>query len=593
MSKVKAVFNKIKDFVVKYKFIIPMLFVIIVAVMSIKQNIAKKEKNEHTVTYNEFCKQVEGGDVEEVYLTGGNTFAFKYERKDEIYYSTHPGTATFKEYLLTHDVATPDTVNKEETKQYILAYIPFILLLVVYVAIMLVVYGGGNSFKADDGKPKDDVTFKDIAGLDELKSDLMNIISIMQNKDDYKDTDVKIPRGILLEGEPGNGKTMIARAFANECDMKFIPISASSVGGILAGKGAMDIKAAFKKAKKMSPCIIFFDEIDSLAGRRYDNGGSVGRDDNKTLNALLAEMDGFSQNDDILVLAATNRADTMDPAVLRPGRFDRKFVVPGPDLKARKELLKLNLEGKPVSDDVKTDDLARSFSGLSCASIATIVNEAAIIMIKDKALAITTAMIEDAYTQMVTKGSIKKDKTRTEKEHLAIARHEAGHALVAKIAAGETVERVSILETTSSIGGFTVSNSEEESKLLSINDLENRILVLYAGRAAEYVCNGCDESAVTVGCSNDVTEATKVLITLDKYTASNGLVDYSFIPSNDNVINSKANVEKRSEELWKRVCDIMSNHKNVLDALIDSLLEKEVLYTNDIEEIFERFNLHS
>lgn len=582
MNKIKEVFKKLS----KNPVVLCAVIVICMTTSSFISAQLKKIDDDKTVSYNKFREYVSNGKVEEVTLDGDRVIFNLKDKKDTEYYTDNPGTPYFKEYLLKNDVK----VKKKDgiTFDFFVSFFVLLMELSFLLIMGRVFFGQMSSDKSYAICEVPDINFSNVVGMNELKDDLLNIVNIMKNNDKYSDISVRLPRGILLEGDPGNGKTLLAKALAGECGMNFIPLSASNVGGIFAGLGAKNVKDIFKKARDNAPCIIFIDEIDSISSKRsYGNSGAL-RDDAKTVTAILNEMDGFStDNTPVLVLAATNHPESIDPAVLRPGRFDRKFVVPYPELQDRIDLINMELNNKKIDESICIENLAQSFSGLTFSAISTILNEASLIMIKDNKTVLTNDMIELAYTQTITKGSVKKNKTRSDEERKIVAWHEAGHALATKLLTNEAVSKVSILETTSNVGGFTVSNTIDDKKLFSLSDLYTKVMILYAGRAAEYLLMH-DESKVSIGCSNDIMEATKILVTYVKYSTKSGLVDYSQFPGDNNIIGDKEEIESTSRHAWDKIVNLLGSNIDSLQDIADYLMKYEVLYANDLEKILNK-----
>ena len=395
---------------------------------------------------------------------------------------------------------------------------PFILLIVfwIYLARRMTNQGGGGSggvfnvgkAKAQlfdkDGAVK--VTFNDVAGLSEAKQEVEEIVEFLKNPNRYTDLGGKIPKGALLVGPPGTGKTLLAKAVAGEANVPFFSLSGSDFVEMFVGVGASRVRDLFRQAKEKAPCIVFIDEIDTV-GKKRDGGGFSGNDEREqTLNQLLAEMDGFDGKKGVVILAATNRPDSLDPALLRPGRFDRRVPVELPDLKGREEILKVHAKNIRVGDNVDYNAIARMASGASGAELANMINEAALRAVRDGRKFVTQADLEESV-EVVIAGYQKKNKIMTDKEKLIVSYHEVGHALVAALQSHSApVTKITIIPRTSGALGYTMQVDEDEHNLMSREELENKIATLTGGRVAEDLVF----HSITTGASNDIEQATKV-----------------------------------------------------------------------------------
>ena len=350
------------------------------------------------------------------------------------------------------------------------------------------------------------VTFKDVAGQEEAKESLKEVVDFLENPQRYEEIGAKLPRGALLVGPPGTGKTLLAKAVAGEAGVPFFSISGSEFVEMFVGRGAAKVRDLFKQAKEKAPCIVFIDEIDTV-GKKRDGGGFSGNDEREqTLNQLLAEMDGFDGKKGVVILAATNRPDSLDPALLRPGRFDRRVPVELPDLKGREEILKVHAKNIRVGDNVDYNAIARMASGASGAELANMINEAALRAVRDGRKFVTQADLEESV-EVVIAGYQKKNKIMTDKEKLIVSYHEVGHALVAALQSHSApVTKITIIPRTSGALGYTMQVDEDEHNLMSREELENKIATLTGGRVAEDLVF----HSITTGASNDIEQATKV-----------------------------------------------------------------------------------
>ena len=398
---------------------------------------------------------------------------------------------------------------------WILPMVIFILLGQVLSRWMIKKMGGPNSMMFDAAKSdakvyvKSDTgtTFDDIEGVDEAEENLQEIVDYLHNPQKYTEIGATMPKGLLLVGPPGTGKTMLAKAVAGEADVPFFSMSGSEFVEMFVGRGAAKVRDLFKQAKEKAPCIVFIDEIDAIGGKR-SNGGDMGGHDEReqTLNQLLTEMDGFEGNSGVIILAATNRPETLDPALTRPGRFDRRVPVELPDLKGREAILKVHSKKVKLSDDVDFNRIARMASGASGAELANIINEAALRAVRSGRKVATQADLEESI-EVVIAGYQKKNAILTDKEKMIVAYHEIGHAMVAaKQTNSAPVQKITIIPRTSGALGYTMQVDEGNHYLMSKEEIENKIATYTGGRVAEEIAIG----SITTGASNDIEQATKL-----------------------------------------------------------------------------------
>ena len=365
-------------------------------------------------------------------------------------------------------------------------------------------FGKSNAHMSTDKDKK--VLFRDVAGLKEEKEDLVEVVDFLKAPEKYTQVGARIPKGVLLVGPPGTGKTLLAKAVAGEAGVPFFSISGSDFVEMFVGVGASRVRDLFEEGKKHAPCIIFIDEIDAVARRRGTGMGGGHDEREQTLNQLLVEMDGFGVNEGIIVMAATNRVDILDPAILRPGRFDRRVVVGPPDVMGREEILKVHAKNIRVGDNVDYNAIARMASGASGAELANMINEAALRAVRDRRKFVTQADLEESV-EVVIAGYQKKNKIMTDKEKLIVSYHEVGHALVAALQSHSApVTKITIIPRTSGALGYTMQVDEDEHNLMSREELENKIATLTGGRVAEDLVF----HSITTGASNDIEQATKV-----------------------------------------------------------------------------------
>ncbi|HEY9062174.1 MAG TPA: ATP-dependent zinc metalloprotease FtsH [Pseudobacteroides sp.] len=466
--------------------------------------------------------------------------------------------------------------------------------------------GGGNrvmSFGKSRAKmsvdEKKKVTFEDVAGADEEKEELKEIVEFLKQPRKFVELGARIPKGVLLVGPPGTGKTLLAKAVSGEAGVPFFSISGSDFVEMFVGVGASRVRDLFEQAKKSSPCIVFIDEIDAV-GRHRGAGLGGGHDEREqTLNQLLVEMDGFGLNEGVIILAATNRPDILDPALLRPGRFDRRVVVGYPDIKGREQILKVHARGKPLGEDVKLDDIAKNTSGFTGADLENLLNEAALLAARKDKKVITYEEIKEA-TFKVVMGPEKKSRVMSEKEKKLTAYHEAGHAIAIKLVSStDRVDRISIIPS-GMAGGYVFGRPEEDLSYRTKSQLLESIVVSLGGRAAEEIILG----EISTGASSDLKHANGVARDIIiKYGMSESLSNLIFRNENDEVFIGRdfAQSKNYSEETasiidrevksiidnaYERTLSILKENINRLHVVAKTLMEKEKLEGPEFEEIF-------
>ena len=473
------------------------------------------------VDYGKFLQMVDNNEISEVQIQS-NEIIFSDKSSPANYYKT----GVMNDYKLVDrlyeagitEFGTPIIEQMSPLMEFLLTWV---IPIVVMVALgqwlmkrmtskMMGGMGNAMSFGKSNAKvyvqSETGIKFADVAGEDEAKEILQEIVDFLHNPKKYEEIGAKMPKGALLVGPPGTGKTLLAKAVAGEANVPFFSISGSEVVEMFVGMGAAKVRDLFQQANEKAPCIVFIDEIDTV-GKKRDGGGFSGNDEREqTLNQLLAEMDGFDGKKGVVILAATNRPDSLDPALLRPGRFDRRVPVELPDLKGREEILKVHAKNIRVGDNVDYNAIARMASGASGAELANMINEAALRAVRDGRKFVTQADLEESV-EVVIAGYQKKNKIMTDKEKLIVSYHEVGHALVAALQSHSApVTKITIIPRTSGALGYTMQVDEDEHNLMSREELENKIATLTGGRVAEDLVF----HSITTGASNDIEQATKV-----------------------------------------------------------------------------------
>ena len=573
-----------------------------------------KQQADTAYSYTQFVEAVEAGDVLSAKIsqnkevpTGKVVFTLENgEQKNTNLSDVNKA----EEYLIAHDVDI-QFGDVEEENLLITIGLPFLLSLVVVFVLFTLMNrqaGGGGGKMADFGKSKAqmiakgqvDVTFDSVAGLQEEKEDLQEIVDFLKDPSKYVQVGARIPKGVLLEGPPGTGKTLMAKAIAGEAGVPFFSISGSDFVEMFVGVGASRVRDLFADAKKNAPCIVFIDEIDAVARRRGTGMGGGHDEREQTLNQLLVEMDGFGVNSAIIVLAATNRVDILDPAILRPGRFDRKIGVGRPDVRGREEILKVHAKNKPLGDDVDLKQIAQTTAGFTGADLENLLNEAAILAAKESRGYLLQKDIKNSFVK-VGLGAEKKSRVVSEKEKKITAYHEAGHALLFHLLPDVgPVYSVSIIPTGIGAAGYTMPLPEKDEMFLTKGKMLQEIMVDLGGRIAEELI--FDD--ITTGASQDIRQATAVarnMVTKYGMSEALGLVNYASDQDEVFIGRDLAHTKSHSEQVAgtidaeiKRIVDecygkakeIILENKHVLEACAQLLLEKEKISREEFEELF-------
>ena len=560
----------------------------------------QKDNNseENVLTYTELLSEINNGTIEKIKMTVGST-TLKVKLKDVEKEKTAiiPNTQVFIETI------QPKLEEKQielEQKQrsiisqipsYIMSILPTIIMVALFIMIFKMQGLGDKGEVYDDTERKTKVTFDDIAGLDEEKEELKEIVEFLKNPKRFAEMGAKIPKGVLLYGKPGTGKTLIAKAIAGEADVPFISMSGSEFIEMFAGLGASRVRKLFDKARKLSPCIVFIDEIDAIGSRRTSNSGGE-TENNQTLNQLLVEMDGFSTEETIIVLAATNRPEMLDKALLRPGRFDRQITIPAPDLAGREAILKIHAKDKKLADEVSLYDIAEDTAGFTGAELANILNEAAIIATKREHQAITNDDL-DAAVKKVTVGLEKTSRKISEKDKKLTAYHEAGHAIVSQFLPTQTaVKEVSIIPR-GMAGGYTMYKSNEDKYYISKTEMEEKLIALLGGRAAENLIL----NDISTGASNDIEVATQIardMVTIYGMSdiigpislkGDDGQVEYQMFGEDIQDAIGKE-VKKLIDTAYRNAQEILKQNVEILHAIATELMRKEKISGEDFNKFF-------
>ena len=565
----------------------------------IYSNNKQNSEDDKKLSYTDLVKEIEAGNVEKIEMTVGSA-TLKVKLKDEeeekttIISSTQAFTELVQEKALeekgvTLEIKKPSIIS--QVPSYIMSVLPTVIMLALFIMIFKMQGLGDKGEVYDDTERKTKITFDDIAGLDEEKEELKEIVEFLKQPKKFTEMGAKIPKGVLLYGKPGTGKTLIAKAIAGEADVPFISMSGSEFIEMFAGLGASRVRKLFDKARKLSPCIVFIDEIDAIGSRRTSNSGAES-ENNQTLNQLLVEMDGFSSEETIIVLAATNRPEMLDKALLRPGRFDRQVTIPAPDLAGREAILKIHAKNKKIAEDVSLYSIAEDTAGFTGAELANILNEAAIIATKKEHDAITNSDLDEAVKK-VTVGLEKTSRKISEKDKKLTAYHEAGHAIVSQFLPTQTaVKEVSIIPR-GIAGGYTMYKSDEDKYYISKTEMQEKLIALLGGRAAEKLI--LDD--ISTGASNDLEVATQIardMITV--YGMSDTIGTISFKDS-DGEMNYQMfgddmqdaigkEVKRLIDTAYRDAQEILRQNVDKLHTIASVLISKEKINEEEFNKFF-------
>lgn len=589
---------------------------VIAAVLLTVFNNINQETTSSSVTYSDFVKEVRAGQVRSVTIAG---ISVSGRRMDNTQFTTTIpmiGDAQLMDDLFENGVEIVGSEPERQSiwTQLLVASFPILIIIGLFFFFMRQMQGGGAGGKGGPmsfgkskakllGEDQIKVTFADVAGVDEAKEDVKELVDFLREPDKFQRLGGRIPRGILMVGQPGTGKTLLAKAIAGEAKVPFFSISGSDFVEMFVGVGASRVRDMFDQAKKQAPCIIFIDEIDAV-GRHRGAGLGGGHDEREqTLNQLLVEMDGFEANDGIIVIAATNRPDVLDPALLRPGRFDRQVVVGLPDIRGREQILKVHMRKVPIDERVNAGVIARGTPGFSGADLANLVNEAALFAARGNRKLVTMEEFEKAKDKIMM-GAERKSMVMSDKEKLNTAYHESGHAIVGRLVPEhDPVYKVSIIPRGRALG-VTMFLPEEDRYSISKQGIQSQICSLYGGRIAEEMTLGTE--GVTTGASNDIQRATDMARNMvTKWGLSEKLGPLTYAEDDGEVFlgrsaasHSKAHsgetakvideeIRRIIDECYSRAKRILEEHRVQLELMKDALLEYETIDADQISDIME------
>ncbi len=586
--------------------------VIAVVLMMVFQNISGGESATNKLAYSTFLEQVKRGDIREVTIDQSTNEISGVRNNNDAFVTQIP----YLDMKLMDELLTQGNVivsGKKPEEQSFLASIfinwfPMLLLIGVWIFFMRQMQGGGGKGAMSFGKSKarllgeDQIktTFADVAGCDEAKEDVSELVDFLRDPTKFQKLGGKIPKGVLMVGPPGTGKTLLAKAIAGEAKVPFFSISGSDFVEMFVGVGASRVRDMFDQAKKSSPCIIFIDEIDAV-GRKRGAGHGGGHDEREqTLNQMLVEMDGFEGHEGIIVIAATNRPDVLDPALLRPGRFDRQVMVGLPDIRGREQILKVHMRKVPLGDNVVASVIARGTPGFSGADLANLVNEAALFAARTNKRVVSMEEFDKAKDKIMM-GSERKSMVMSEEEKTNTAYHEAGHAIVGRLVPKhDPVYKVSIIPRGRALG-VTMYLPEQDKYSNSREELESRIATLFGGRIAEVITLG--EAGVTTGASNDIERATNIarkMVTSWGLSPKMGPINYEdeenemFMggsgkpKSAETVRDIDAEIRLLIDRNYAAAEKILRDNLDILEAMKDALMKYETIDAKQIDDLMNR-----
>ena len=583
------------------KLLIGLIILLVILLVSLTATIMllNKNKEDNKLAYTDLIKEMNYGNVEKIEMTvGSTTVKVKMKNEEEEKTTIVPDTEAFVQFVQQKAIEGNEIELIQKPRSafvqigaILFNLFPTLIMLALFIMIFKLQGLGEKGKVYEETERKTKTRFDDVAGLDEEKEELIEIVDFLKTPQKFTKMGAKIPKGVLLYGKPGTGKTLIAKAIAGEANVPFISMSGSEFIEMFAGLGASRVRKLFEKARRLAPCIVFIDEIDAIGSRRTSNSGAE-TENNQTLNQLLVEMDGFSSEETIIVLAATNRPEMLDKALLRPGRFDRQVTIPAPDIKGRLEILKIHARDKKISEEVNLESIAEDTAGFTGAELANILNEAAIIATINKHEEIENDDIEEAVKK-VTVGLEKKARVISDKDKKLTAYHEAGHAVVSRyLPTQSNIKEVSIIPR-GVAGGYTMYKSDEDKYYISKTEMQEKLIALLGGRAAEkLVLND-----ISTGASNDIEVATQIARDMvTKYGMSDilGPIDfqgkepYEMQMFGENIGDKIGQeVKKLIDTAYSEAQKMLIEHKDKLDLIAQTLLEKEKISETEFNKIFE------
>lgn len=581
----------------KYKKIGTILGIVVGAIILVASIYFYKEKNIIKLPYTDFKEYVSSHQIEQVEISNGPQMRLKLKDQEQLFITDNPRNPKLKEELLIQGI---DVVESSSSGSFAMIQ-PIISLLIIGGAFFMIYKKTGKmssgsemgfKAKAITEENANQFSFNNVAGNIEAKEQVSDIVDFIESPEKYAKYGARMPRGMIFYGAPGTGKTLMAKAIAGEAGVPFFSVSGSDFVQLYVGVGASRVRDLFKAAREQGKAVIFIDEIDAIGKSRSASASGSSDEKDQTLNALLTEMSGFNENDGIIVIAATNRLDVLDPALLRPGRFDRHIEIGLPDLNAREKILKLHMKNKPISDKVDAMEIAKQTVYFSGAMLEHLLNEAAIFSAKRGAGAIDDTDIDKAFYTVVA-GSEKQDRSTIRAIDREItAYHEAGHALMTKLVAPlNTVSKVTIIPSTKGAGGFSM-NIPEDRMFHTRKDMETQIKISLSGRIAEELIFGQDN--ITTGASNDIEKATEIIRDYSMRYGMNpelGMLNMNVLmEKSDSAAASRILLEQSThlmKNLYEETKSLLIENQNVLIQIAKELLEKETLGEEDLNNLLE------
>ena len=578
---------------------IGILTVIVLSVLAVLLVNSSNKSKENELPYTELLTKISDNQIEKIEMTtGSQSIKIKLKDVEEEKNAIVPNVQAFMELIQqkSEEGHEFELIQKPQNPaKTIFSTIFSLLPTIVIVALFIMIFkmqGLGEKGKVYGGEEnKTDVTFDDVAGLEEEKSEMVEIVDFLKEPQKFQEMGAKIPKGILLYGKPGTGKTLIAKAIAGEAGVPFISMSGSEFIEMFAGLGASRVRKLFEKAKKIAPCIVFIDEIDAIGSRRTSSSGAES-ENNQTLNQLLVEMDGFETNQTIIVLAATNRPEMLDKALLRPGRFDRQITIAAPDLKGREAILRIHAKNKKLASNITIEDIAGDTAGFTGAELANVLNEAAILATRHKHKEITREDLDEAVKK-VTVGIEKHSRVISDKDKKLTAYHEAGHAIVSKFLPSQSeIKEVSIIPR-GVAGGYTMYKTNEDKYYISKTEMEEKMIALMGGRVAEKLAL----NDISTGASNDIEVATgiaKDMITIYGMSSKLGPISLKtdepyemqiFGEDIGTIVGQE--IKELIDKAYHSAEIILSNNMDKLHFIAGKLIEKEVISAEEFNSYFE------